>query len=276
MNNNYQTKKRFGQNFLTDANIIQKIIAAISPQAGDNLVEVGPGLGALTLPLLASPANLHIVEVDRDLIDHWHTFIANNPATKLQITAQDALQVDYTTLYTNTDQEPIRLVGNLPYNISTPLLFTFLQHAEHIQDMHFMLQREVVDRMAATPGNKQYGRLTVMLASQCRVQPLFVVKPTSFKPAPKVDSAIVRLIPEHDQNQPYRFELGDYAVFSKLVQAAFGQRRKTIRNTLKHLYSSELLDACLNDSNILTTARPETISPSQYGLLAYHIVQHSA
>lgn len=263
-------KKRFGQNFLHDANIIQKIIRAIQPQPNDQLIEIGPGLGALTLPLLETGARLTAVEIDPDLQRHWQQYAQEHnlkqaPA-RFALLPQDALTVNYAQLRESSLQpeQPLRIVGNLPYNISTPLLFSFLQHAEHIQDIHVMLQKEVVDRMAAKPGNKTYGRLTVMLASQCQVQPLFLVKPDCFKPAPKVDSAVVRLIPQAEA----RFAFGDAKCFSAIVSAAFNQRRKTLRNTLKTLCSDEALEQAFAEVGIEGRCRAETLSPEQFGGLS--------
>lgn len=260
----YQTKKRFGQNFLHDKNIIEKIIRSINPQPHEPIVEVGPGLGALTLPLIEAKSKVTVVEIDHDLIQHWESQQHSNPeAAPYKIVPCDALSVDFNQLAHKLEAPKIRLVGNLPYNISTPLLFHFLQYADVIEDMHFMLQKEVVDRMAASAGSKVYGRLTVMLASHCQVQPLFTVPPTCFSPPPKVDSAIVRLRP---QTQP-RFPIGDSALFSKVVAAAFSQRRKTIRNTLKTLTDSATLNTALAAAEITPTARPETLAPRDFGRL---------
>ncbi len=216
-------RKRFGQNFLHERGIIERILRAIDPRAGERIIEIGPGQGALTWPLLDRLKALAAIEIDRDLIPRLHAEAAKHG--DLQIIEADVLSVDFTAL---AEGASIRLVGNLPYNISTPILFHALAHAAVIRDMHFMLQKEVVDRMAAIHGNKVYGRLSVMLQAYCRVDPLFVVPPGAFTPAPKVDSAIVRLtpkvageVPEHDRA---RLEL--------LVRHGFAQRRKTLRNAL--------------------------------------------
>ncbi|MGE5027382.1 MAG: 16S rRNA (adenine(1518)-N(6)/adenine(1519)-N(6))-dimethyltransferase RsmA [Betaproteobacteria bacterium] len=214
-------RKRFGQNFLTDQGVIQAIVRAIDPQPGDVMAEIGPGLGALTDPLLKILPHLHVVEIDRDII----TRLENNyPKARLTIHAGDALKFDFSSL-----GERIRVVGNLPYNISTPLLFHLSEYAGRIIDMHFMLQKEVVERMVAVPSTSEYGRLSVMLQYRFAMEMLFVVPPDAFHPAPKVESAIVRLIPYPTLPHPAQ----DEALFGAIVTAAFGQRRKTLRNTLK-------------------------------------------
>ena len=229
----YQTKKQLGQHFLHDAGIIEKIVRAIDPKPGDRLVEIGPGQGALTLPLLRrilavsgdappSPA-LTVIEFDRDLIAGLERI--GTDVAPLRIVHADVLTVDLTEL---AGGATIRLVGNLPYNISSPILFHALEHATAITDMHFMLQKEVVDRMAAAPGSKVYGRLSVMLQAYANVQSLFRVPPGAFQPPPKVDSAVVRLVPRPPQD----IGITDHAAFSRIVKAAFGQRRKTLRNAL--------------------------------------------
>ena len=223
----HKARKRFGQNFLVDERVIADIIHAIHPQAADIMVEIGPGLGALTRPLLQRLDHLHVVEIDRDIIARLHSeYPPGQPAQeqKLIIHAGDALKFDLAQL-----PAPLRIVGNLPYNISSPLLFHFADHAERILDMHFMLQNEVVERMVAAPSTAAYGRLSVMLQYRFHMEKLLDVPPESFRPAPKVDSAIVRMIP---------LPLGEILVqdeklFARVVAAAFGQRRKTLRNTLK-------------------------------------------
>jgi len=217
----HQAKKRFGQNFLVDEQIIADIIRAIRPQPADNMVEIGPGLGALTRPLIKQLDKLHVVEIDRDII---HRLENDYPKDKLVIHAGDALKFDLAQL-----PAPLRIVGNLPYNISSPLLFHFSDYAERILDMHFMLQNEVVERMVAEPSTPAYGRLSVMLQYRFHMEKLIDVPPESFRPAPKVDSAIVRMIPLPAAEVPVR----DEQLFAEIVAAAFGQRRKTLRNTLK-------------------------------------------
>ena len=216
----HQARARFGQNFLKDQAVIDEIVRAIAPQADDKVIEIGPGLCALTNPLLARLDHLTVVEIDRDLAAR----LRQSPSgDKLTVIEQDALGVDYTAL-----GEDLRLVGNLPYNISTPLLFAFLVAADHVKDQHFMLQREVIDRMVASVGSSAYGRLSVMLQYRYRMDKLFDVAPEAFDPAPKVVSAIVRMIPL-PQN---RLRASDDGVFSEVVQRAFSQRRKMLRRAL--------------------------------------------
>ncbi len=217
----HKSRKRFGQNFLVDEQIIADIIRAIRPEPADNMVEIGPGLGALTRPLLQRLNQLHVIEIDRDILARLET---DYPKDKLIIHAGDALKFDLAQLPT-----PLRIVGNLPYNISSPLLFHFSQYAERITDMHLMLQNEVVERMVADPSTPAYGRLSVMLQYRFQMEKLLDVPPESFRPAPKVDSAIVRMIPLPANEVVVRNE----KLFAQVVAAAFGQRRKTLRNTLK-------------------------------------------
>jgi 16S rRNA (adenine1518-N6/adenine1519-N6)-dimethyltransferase len=217
----HKARKRFGQNFLIDEQIIADIIRAIRPGRSDNMVEIGPGLGALTRPLLQHLERLHVVEIDRDIIVRLKS---DYPQDKLVIHEGDALKFDLAQL-----PKSLRIVGNLPYNISSPLLFHFADYAERIADMHFMLQDEVVERMVAAPSAPQYGRLSVMLQYRFHMEKLLDVPPQSFRPAPKVNSAIVRMIPLPRSQIVVR----DEQLFSGIVAAAFGQRRKTLRNTLK-------------------------------------------
>jgi 16S rRNA (adenine1518-N6/adenine1519-N6)-dimethyltransferase len=241
--NGHKAKKSFGQNFLVDQNIIADIIRAIRPEADDNMVEIGPGLGALTRPLMNLLNLLHVVEIDRDIIARLKT---DYPQDKIVIHEGDALKFDFGTL-----ASPLRIVGNLPYNISSPLLFHFSNYAARITDMHFMLQNEVVERMVAAPSTPEYGRLSVMLQYRFYMEKLIDVPPQSFRPAPKVDSAIVRMIPI----PAGKIAVQDEALFAKVVSAAFGQRRKTLRNTLKsHLAESDFaqigIDAQLRAENL--------------------------
>ncbi len=217
----HKAKKHFGQNFLVDQNIIADIVRAIRPETHDNMVEIGPGLGALTRPLLKQLNKLHVVEIDRDIIARLKT---DYPQDKIVIHEGDALKFDFAALGT-----PLRIVGNLPYNISSPLLFHFAEYAERITDMHFMLQNEVVERMVAEHSTAAYGRLSVMLQYRFYMEKLLDVPPQSFRPAPKVDSAIVRMIPLPAD----KIAVKDEALYAKIVTAAFGQRRKTLRNTLR-------------------------------------------
>jgi 16S rRNA (adenine1518-N6/adenine1519-N6)-dimethyltransferase len=221
----HKAKKKFGQNFLVDERIIGDIISAIRPEPEDNMVEIGPGLGALTRPLLKKLNHLHVVEIDRDIIARLESdYPQENARAKLTIHAGDALEFDITML-----PAPLRIVGNLPYNISSPLLFHFAAYAGRILDMHFMLQNEVVERMVAEPSTPAYGRLSVMLQYRFRMEKLLDVPPESFRPAPKVDSAIVRMLPLPVSEIAVRNE----KLFAAIVRTAFGQRRKTLRNTLR-------------------------------------------
>jgi 16S rRNA (adenine1518-N6/adenine1519-N6)-dimethyltransferase len=247
-------KKRFGQNFLIDAGVIHTIIAAINPQADDTLVEIGPGLGALTAPLMARVHHLHVVEIDRDLIARLQD---RYRPEQLSIHAGDALTFDFGAL--GSMDKRLRLVGNLPYNISTPLLFHLAGFAEHIRDMHFMLQREVVERMTAEPGSSAYGRLSVMLQYRFYLEKCLDVPPESFNPAPKVESAVVRLIPK-----PAAELTADIACLEKVVAAAFSQRRKMLRNTLKTLFSV----AELTVLSIAPDSRPEELPLAAFIALA--------
>jgi 16S rRNA (adenine1518-N6/adenine1519-N6)-dimethyltransferase len=261
-----RVRKRFGQHFLHDPGIIRRIIDAVAPVAGERLVEVGPGRGALTWGLLARAKDLDVIEIDRDLArslaaDRRAGSGASGRAdTRLRVHVENVLETDFVRL--RGDGAPLRIVGNLPYNISTPLLFRLLTQRSAIGDMHFMLQKEVVDRMAAPPGGKDYGRLTVMLAAFAEVVSLFDVGPGAFQPRPAVWSAIVRLRPSLEP----RFEIGDDGVLRTLVTAAFSHRRKTLRNGLKALLTGEQIEACGIDPQL----RPEVLAPAQFGLLAAH------
>ncbi len=245
-------RKRFGQNFLVSPGVIRNIVAGIKPTAGDLMVEIGPGLGALTGPLLERLDHLHVVEIDRDLIARLRQRFSPERVT---IHDGDALQFDFGALGEN-----LRVVGNLPYNISTPLLFHLATFAPSVRDMHFMLQKEVVDRMVAEPGTADYGRLSVMLQYRFDMARLFVVPPGAFDPAPKVDSAIVRLIPRPASMLTVR----DEALLAKVVLAAFGQRRKMLRNNLRELVD----EAALQSAGIAPTARAEELAVADYIRLA--------
>jgi 16S rRNA (adenine1518-N6/adenine1519-N6)-dimethyltransferase len=224
-------KKRFGQNFLTDQSIISSLIDAISPKANDLLVEIGPGLGALTKPLMQKLKLLHVVELDRDICAWMVKDYAKQYAEQsIIIHNVDALKYDFTSLGEN-----LRVTGNLPYNISTPILFHLLDNLPCITDMHFMLQKEVVERMVAMPSTPAYGRLSVMLQYHLQMEYLITVPPEAFEPAPKVESAFVRCVP----HATLPFVAKDTALFAKIVMAAFGQRRKTIRNTLKDFLNDD-------------------------------------
>ena len=220
-------RKRFGQNFLTDNQVIQDIVYAISPKSDAVMVEIGPGLGALTRPLLQTLTHLHVVEIDRDIVAR---LIREFPAERVTVHAQDALTFDFGSLGT-----AIRVVGNLPYNISTPLLFHLAQFAEKITDLHFMLQKEVVERMVAAPSTSEYGRLSVMLQYRFAMENLFIVPASAFHPQPKVESAIVRMIPLPASQQ----RVQDESLFARIVSAAFTQRRKTLRNSMSSVLRPE-------------------------------------
>ena len=245
-------RKRFGQNFLVATDVIAQILSAIAPQPDDALIEIGPGLGALTAPLLNKLKYLHVVEIDRDLIARLR---AHFPATRLTIHEGDALKFDFAHLGSD-----LRIVGNLPYNISTPLLFHLAQYAEQVRDMHFMLQKEVVERMVATPGGAEYGRLSVMLQYRFAMELLFIVQPDAFDPAPKVESAIVRMIPL----PAVALTAKDAEMFAKVVSVAFGQRRKMLRNTLRDLVGEQQLVAL----GITPTARAEELGVADYVRIA--------
>lgn len=248
-------KKQLGQHFLADRHYIDKIVMAVNPKDGDRLVEIGPGQGAITLPLLRVHPKLTVIEFDRDLIAPLTA--AAKPLGELTIVHRDVLRVDFTEL---ADGQPIRLVGNLPYNISSPILFHALEHAAVIRDMHFMLQKEVVDRMAAGPGSKVFGRLSVMLQAYCEVTSLFVVPPGAFRPPPKVDSAVVRLVPR----DPATINIRDHKRFAEVVKAAFGQRRKTLRNALNNVVSAEQFAA----AGVRPDARAEQLDVAEFIALA--------
>ena len=247
-------RKRFGQNFLTDDGVLHDIIAAIGPQPDDAMVEIGPGLAAMTRLITERVRQLHVVELDRDLVARLNKQF--DPA-RLVVHSADALKFDFTQIPVPTGQK-LRVVGNLPYNISSPLLFHLAQISNHVQDQHFMLQKEVVERMAADPGSKTYGRLSVMLQWRYHIALLFVVPPTAFDPPPKVDSAIVRMIPKA---VPLACE---EAKLEKVVQQAFSQRRKVIRNCLSGMFTeNQLIDAGVDPQ-----ARPETVPLEQFVALA--------
>jgi 16S rRNA (adenine1518-N6/adenine1519-N6)-dimethyltransferase len=231
----HRPRKRFGQNFLHDPAVIGRILDCIDPRPGQHLIEIGPGQGALTLGLLQRAGSLDAVELDRDLLEPLARRCSG--AGRLQLHSADALTFDFRSL--RTDERPLRLVGNLPYNISTPLLFHLLGQAEVIEDMHFMLQKEVVDRMAADPGSKTFGRLSVMVQLACEVIPLFDIGPGAFDPPPKVDSSLVRLRPLAVPALPPQ----QHEAFSGFVARVFAQRRKTLRNNLRGLLDESAIRA---------------------------------
>ncbi len=258
-------KKHLGQNFLHERSVIDKILLAVDPQLGDVIVEIGPGQGALTFPLLRRHGELTAIEFDRDL--HAPLQAAAREHGTLHLIEGDVLGVDFTALAAMRGDAngQIRLVGNLPYNLSSPILFHALDHAPAVRDMHFMLQKEVVERMASGPGNKVYGRLSVMLQAYCAVTPLFTVPPGAFRPAPKVDSAVVRLIPK----PAHRIEVVDRQAFANVVRAAFGQRRKTLRNALCGVADSMHIEA----AGLRPDARAEQVEVGGFVQLANLLAQ---
>lgn len=260
MTNNHVARKRFGQNFLHDYSVISNILANLNAKAGEHWVEIGPGQGALTAPLLAKGVNLDVVELDRDLVELLKHKFEDTPS--ITIHSGDALKFDFSKLAQAVNK--LRVIGNLPYNISTPLLFHLLENSDVIQDMHFMLQKEVVDRICAIPGNKQYGRLSIMMQYYCEAEQLFDVMPESFTPIPKVVSAIIKLTPH--LKSPV--QVNNKALFNKVVAQAFSQRRKTIRNSLKTLLDEDdMLGVGINPN-----ARAETLSIADFANLANCLV----
>lgn len=247
----HQPRRRFGQNFLIDQNVIDRIVQVIAPKSGDHIIEIGPGLGALTKAILPRVGAMDVIELDRDLIPKLSAATADN--AHLTIHQADALTFDFTQFAKQAHS--LRIIGNLPYNISTPLLFHLILQRHVIKDMHFMLQKEVVERMCAEKGNKNYGRLTVMVQYYCKVEYLFTVNAHAFKPAPKVKSAFVRLIP-----QTFSIMAKDLTTFNKVVSSAFMQRRKTLRNCLKNIVTAEQLETLHIDSNL----RPEQLSVEDF------------
>ncbi|MEO8676020.1 MAG: 16S rRNA (adenine(1518)-N(6)/adenine(1519)-N(6))-dimethyltransferase RsmA [Casimicrobiaceae bacterium] len=248
----HTARKRFGQNFLVDAHYVAKIVDAIDPRPGDNLVEIGPGLAALTGRLIERAGTIHAIEIDRDLAARLAT---DFPPEKLTLHVADALAFDYATLGPR-----LRVVGNLPYNISSPLLFRLAEYESQLLDLHVMLQREVVARMTAQPATPDYGRLSVMLQASFRVTRLFIVPPGAFQPVPKVDSAIARLVPLGEATP----RIDDQVLFSRIVAAAFGQRRKTMRNAVAPICEAAALIAAGIDPG----ARGETLAVADFVRLA--------
>lgn len=257
----HRARKRFGQNFLHDQNVIHRIVRSIRPQAGETLLEIGPGQGAITTELLASGCELYALELDRDLVEILARKFGDRANFHLQ--QGDALRLDLHALIASANlpaTTKLRVVGNLPYNISTPLIFHLLAQNTLIADMHFMLQKEVVERLAAEPNTKEYGRLGIMAQYFCRIEPIIEVPPGAFSPRPKVQSAVVRLTPYATPPHPAR----SVETLQHVVRAAFNQRRKTLRNALQALLSADAIAAC----NIDPGARPETLSLPQYVALA--------
>lgn len=254
-------RKRFGQNFLTDPQVVANIMHAINPQHADRLVEIGPGLGVLTRPLLQSLAHLHVIELDRDLIKRLALEL-DYAKNKLTIFSADVLQFDFSVLGAN-----LRIVGNLPYNISTPILFHLGKYTANIHDMHFMLQKEVVDRMVAAPSSRDYGRLSVMLQYHFAMEAVFTVPAESFRPAPKVSSAIVRMVPLSHAT----YQAKNETCFAQVVARAFSQRRKKLRNSL----GSYLESADFAAINIDPGLRAEDLSVAQFVAIANHVHDRS-
>jgi 16S rRNA (adenine1518-N6/adenine1519-N6)-dimethyltransferase len=251
-------RKRFGQHFLTDQAVIAGIVAAIRPQADDVMVEIGPGLGALTTPLSAVLHHLHVIEIDRDIIVRLNR---TYPPARLSVYAGDVLEFDFSVL-----PRELRVVGNLPYNISTPLLFHLTRYAERIRDMHFMLQKEVVERMVASPGGRDYGRLSVMLQYRFDMELLLEVAPEAFSPAPKVDSAVVRMLPRPKAQLTAASEAG----LAQVVRRAFGQRRKTLRNALGGLLEAEDYAAL----GIAPGVRAENLALADFVAISNYLAQN--
>ena len=249
-------RRRFGQNFLEDAGVVEHIVAVIRPQSGDRFVEIGPGRGALTLPLLQRLDHLDVIEIDRDIVADLR---AHHGADRLTIHDGDALEFDFAAM-----GRDLRVVGNLPYNISTPLLFHVTSQAGIVRDAHFMLQREVVERMSAQPGTSEYGRLSVMLQYRWCIESLFDVPPSAFRPAPKVWSSIVRMIPH--RVLPHAAD--DEKLFAEVVTRAFGQRRKTLRNTLRGM----LVSSDFEQLRIDPAARGETLGVADFVRIANLVV----
>ena len=253
-----QARKRFGQHFLHDQRIIERILGLIDPQPGQNLLEIGPGRGALTYPLLQRCKKLTAVELDRDLVPILQRESAR--FGELEVINADVLDFQLPAL---TDTNKYRLVGNLPYNISTPLMFHLLKSVTLIEDMHFMVQNEVALRIGAAAGETNYGRLSVMLQYHCRCQYLIEVPPSSFTPPPRVDSAVIRLVP----HQTAQRDIGDYEIFSQVVQTAFAQRRKTISNSLKTMVDKKAFAACEIDPGL----RAENLSVDDFARLSHNL-----
>lgn len=260
----HRARKRFGQNFLHDGGVIDNIVRAIHPQPGQGLVEIGPGLAALTEPVADACERLHVVELDRDLADRLesHPFLSE----RLSVHRGDALKFDFRALSEEIGQ-PLRVFGNLPYNISTPLIFHLLEQLDVISDMHFMLQKEVVERMGASPGSKAFGRLTVMIQQACDVTHVLNVPPGAFTPAPKVDSAVVRLQPKAVPTVIVK----DRKMLNHVCLTGFNQRRKTVRNNFKEILSESELEAL----NIDPSVRPETLSVNDFCNIANMLTERA-
>lgn len=254
----HRARKRFGQNFLHSESVIRRIIGSIAPARDDRIVEIGPGMGALTAPMLARLDRLDVIELDRDLVAELPERLGG--PDNLVIHQADALDFDFRAL---ADDHQLRIIGNLPYNISTPLLFHLLDQSDVVTDMHFMLQKEVVERLAGSPGTKAWGRLSVMTQARADVAMLFRVPPEAFTPAPRVESAIVRIVPRTLSAQQRAL----LPFLETVVRAAFGQRRKTLRNTLKGVLDEQELQAL----NIAPGRRAETLSLEEFDRMAKRV-----
>jgi 16S rRNA (adenine1518-N6/adenine1519-N6)-dimethyltransferase len=252
----HKPRKRFGQNFLHDQAVIYNILGSLQAQANEHWVEIGPGQGALTQPLLAKGVRLDVVELDRDLVAWLRKHFSNQ--SHLTIHSADALQFDFARLV--TAGEKLRIIGNLPYNISTPLLFHLLENTSVIEDMTFMLQKEVVERICAGPGSKTYGRLSIMMQYYCATEFLFEVPPESFEPPPKVTSAIIKLTPHREAP----VVVNNLAQMGRIITLAFSGRRKTLRNALKKIID----DATLLTLGIDPVRRPETVTLLEYATIS--------
>lgn len=257
-------KKSLGQNFLQDPNIIRKIIEAVAIKANDTVIEIGPGRGALTEHILQLTEHCHVIEIDRDLIAYWQQRRAEGAS--LVVHPNNILKFDLTEIIEQSVGK-VKVIGNLPYNISSPVLFHLMQYADRFESQTVMLQKEVVDRMAASPGNKQYGRLSVMLQQRYKIESLFKVPAQAFFPAPKVESAIAQLTSLDQQKHPVE----DHPKFAALVKQAFSQRRKTLRNTLKGLIEVDQIEAL----GIDPTARAETLSVDDFARMSNVLAKHT-
>jgi len=257
--NRHRARRRFGQNFLIDDREISRIVTAIEPRPVQHLVEIGPGHGALTGAIAAKVARLDVIEIDRDLVPDLEALTVTYP--NLTVHCADALRFDFATLACH--EERLRIFGNLPYNISTPLLFHLLESSSQIADMHLMLQKEVVDRLAAEPGDEAYGRISVMVQYHCHVEKLFTIGPKAFRPVPKVDSAVVRLTPYREPPTV----VNDLAAFGEVVKRAFAYRRKTLRNAMKGLLDS----AAIKDAGVDPGQRGERLSLNDFARLSNRI-----
>lgn len=261
-----RSRKRFAQNFLNDPNVIEQIVAAINPVHTDHILEIGPGRGALTGRLLRSGCHLELVEIDRDLVE-----LLEGKYPEVTIYSDDILKFDFsrlTSLSPSFSPSPIRVVGNLPYNISTPLLFRLYQQGELFEDLIFMLQLEVVNRIIAEPSNKNYGRLSIMSQYYCDVEKLFNVPSSAFTPSPKVESALVRLTPRRDPS----IKVNNIELLEQILIAAFSKRRKTVRNALGSYLSEEDLERL----NIDASLRPENLTPNDYVRCANYLTDNSS